>query len=545
MAKRPLYDLLPRNSEIHNFTSVHLTDRQKRIIGLGLKFRPTQKPPDLTQFNVQIQDFCRSVRLHKKFEGEPEDSNFNPRLYVKSTWNPPREDPDLEDKLHDICKDLRQNIKQNKPHWKRNLSVTDREELSQIRNDDSVRVLDTDKNLGPALVSTDWVQNETLRQLNDKQSYSIITYEDWILRHGQIIATREKLMLTFSKFITANAAKFLRSYDHLLSPTKFYIIPKIHKNPMVGRPIAASHSYITRPLSIFVDEYVKPRLKMPTVLRDSGELIQALESVRLPPHCFLVTADVISLYPNVDTKKALLALDLLLREAGAPETPLLIQFSRLVFENNFLKTEFCGDIFHQTFGIAMGTPFAVTAANAFMYYLEKDVVTQFSNHLLLYKRFIDDIFLVWKGPKENLLEFLSCLNSKNDRIKLTYVIDESSISFLDLFLYKDANFSTLQFSTYQKPLNKYLYIPFESFHPASNKRAFIRGELMRYTRNISTFKALSETRDKFWKRLRIQGYPVGFLLPLLKKLDTVTELNGFQKNASRATVADGSLKIYI
>ena len=65
MAKRPLYDLLPRNSEIHNFISVYLTDRQKRIIGLGLKFRPTQEPADLTQFNMQIQDFCRSVRLHK------------------------------------------------------------------------------------------------------------------------------------------------------------------------------------------------------------------------------------------------------------------------------------------------------------------------------------------------------------------------------------------------------------------------------------------------------------------------------------------------
>ena len=28
MAKRPLYDLVPRNSEIHNFTSVKLTVRQ-------------------------------------------------------------------------------------------------------------------------------------------------------------------------------------------------------------------------------------------------------------------------------------------------------------------------------------------------------------------------------------------------------------------------------------------------------------------------------------------------------------------------------------
>ena len=77
----------------------------------------------------------------------------------------------------------------------------------------------------------------------------------------------------------------------------------------------------------------------------------------------------------MDTKKALIALDLLLLEAGVPETTLLIQFSKLVFQNNFLKTEFCGDIFHQTFGIAMGTPFAVTAVNAFVYYLEKDVVT--------------------------------------------------------------------------------------------------------------------------------------------------------------------------
>jgi len=89
-----------------------------------------------------------------------------------------------------------------------------------------------------------------------------------------------------------------------------------------------------------------------------------------------------------------------------------------------------------------------------------------------------------EGSKEILLEFLSCLYSKNDRIKLMYYVsDESSISLLDLFLYKDANFSTLQFSAYQEPLNKYLYIPFESFHPASNKRAFTRGELMCYTRN--------------------------------------------------------------
>ena len=70
--------------------------------------------------------------------------------------------------------------------------------------------------------------------------------------------------------------------------------------------------------------------------------------------------------------------------------------------------------------------------------------------------------------------------------------------------------------TFEKPLNKYLYII-----PASNKKAFIRlrGELMRYTRNSSTFKAFSDTREKFWKRLQSRAVTqLGFLLPLFREV---------------------------
>lgn len=114
---------------------------------------------------------------------------------------------------------------------------------------------------------------------------------------------------------------------------------------------------------------------MPNVLRDSGELIHILKSTEFPLDCFLFAADVTSLYPNVDTKKALTALDLKLplREAKVPQTPLLVQLARIIFENNFLISEFSAhDIFQQTFGIAMGTPFAVTVVNTFMYYHEKE-----------------------------------------------------------------------------------------------------------------------------------------------------------------------------
>ena len=65
LALRPLLDFAPRNLEFHNFSSLKLTAPQSKALGLGLKFRPTLKPPSVAQFLPQIQDFCRSVRLHK------------------------------------------------------------------------------------------------------------------------------------------------------------------------------------------------------------------------------------------------------------------------------------------------------------------------------------------------------------------------------------------------------------------------------------------------------------------------------------------------
>jgi hypothetical protein len=209
-------------------------------------------------------------------------------------------------------------------------------------------------------------------------------------------------------------------------------------------------------------------------------------------------------------------------------SPPLVQLARLIFENNFLKSEFSSDIYHQVFGIAMGTPFAVTAANAFMYYHERDIEL-YSRNLTPYKRFIDDIFVIWEGPRETLLEFLSAINAKDERIKITYEISDSKISVLDLLLFKDSAHKTLQYSTFQKPLNNYLYIPYESFHPASNKKAFIKGELMRYARNSSTFHSFAETRLLFWKRLRLRGYPARFLLPIFREINYSNRRKWFSK----------------
>ena len=43
------------------------------------------------------------------------------------------------------------------------------------------------------------------------------------------------------------------------------------------------------------------------------------------------------------------------------------------------------------------------------------------------------------------------------------------------------------------------------FHSYSNKKVFIKGELVRYVRNSSSFDSFYETREKFWKRLHVRG----------------------------------------
>ena len=65
-----------------------------------------------------------------------------------------------------------------------------------------------------------------------------------------------------------------------MTPPQIYVI-RVNKTPTVGRPIAASHSYITWPISIFVDELLTINLHMPSMFEDSTELIEFVEKTRV------------------------------------------------------------------------------------------------------------------------------------------------------------------------------------------------------------------------------------------------------------------------
>ena len=138
---------------------------------------------------------------------------------------------------------------------------------------------------------------------------------------------------------------------------------------------------------------------LPTILRDTTELLNSIQSLDVPPDCFLVTGDVCSLHTNISVEDAIIAIDSTCRDFKLRETLLIIEMLRLILMNNYLCCAKLDKIYKQIWGIATGTPAVVSISQIYVFWLEKPLLEKYKTFIVLYKRFIDDINLIWNGPE--------------------------------------------------------------------------------------------------------------------------------------------------
>ena len=101
----------------------------------------------------------------------------------------------------------------------------------------------------------------------------------------------------------------------------------------------------------------------------------------------------------------------------------------LVLHNMYI--EFNGDFYLQTSGTAMDTSLASNYANLFM---DKFKTKDFANYPLkpfIWKRFVDDIFMVWTHGIDQLNKFVDYINDIHPTIKYTDEYSQSEVNFLD------------------------------------------------------------------------------------------------------------------
>ena len=96
----------------------------------------------------------------------------------------------------------------------------------------------------------------------------------------------------------------------------------------------------------------------------------------------------------------------------------LIDLARFILENNFF--EFEDKIYRQKLGTAIGTKFAPSFANLFMFDLERKLLREYHLSPWVWWRFLDDIFIIWLHDEEKLKDFFSYANSFHETIKFTW-----------------------------------------------------------------------------------------------------------------------------
>ena len=514
---------------VHNLSGKLIPQGALNCLALGTKFIPVPRyNSDILP--ASIKSFRRTIRLRHIFKDD-DQTNVMPKYWIPSSWNPPFLDQrrDIEITLNLLQREIQPSTLQIIP----NINKADIVQYNKLLYDPSILVILADKNLGYAIVTKEWYLYRCLEHLNTP-SYIKVTNDYKKGIQGKtieqfLVDCLNNLVMQYHHYLDQDEVKWiLQKPKTQWTPMKFYITAKVHKQPVKGRPIVPSMTWMTFHLSQWIANQLNPLLPSTEwVLKDSYDLLASLKLINetdLPNTIKVASADVEALYPSMDITTGLQLVSQFIEDINwecAPKRDFLLKAMHFVLTKGYIS--FQNDIYQQTNGAAMGSPMIPPYANIFMYQLEKDTVHKYTNlgSLLLYKRFIDDVFIITKDS--NIEQLQSELNNLRPFIKLTWSPPAKHCNFLDLTVFIKNN--KLCTNVYQKQLNTYAYLPFHSYHTKAQKRGFIKGEAVRYAR-ICTQEAHFKTMIKlFTLRLQRRGYPLSFIQKSLGQVQHQTRHN--------------------
>lgn len=537
------------------------------MLGLGAKFIPTPSFRTDEDVTRDVLYFC--FRLVSRYSKASTDDDDDTRLDFKHRSQPSRDIVILRSQLAARCH--RSKIPIPLTNWfkkieadalasartarrlhgriRYNLAPSLRSALKALQQRKDVNTDNADKNVGYMLYSTRRYLSEIAKHLHDHDVYEPVTADT------VSVIKRIEDSAPFRNGESAplpNRVRFKMSlHDQRLA--RFYIIWKIHKDAHSppGRPIASAIGTVTANASRWLDSMLQPTLvDHRWILRDSTQLVRILDSIDVSSHrsVSLVTLDVTALYPSIDIDRGLDALRQFLPLTSIDPSlhAFILDLASWVLRNNFVSDPE-GIVFRQIRGTAMGTPFAVVYATIFMIILEEPVVTRYARDIAVYRRFIDDIFLLWTGSYDHLIDFITDLRSRDPLIQFTRVISSTSVDFMDISISLDRD-RTISYTLYSKPLNNYLFVPAHSYHRPHTLSAFIRAELLRRLEKCSHADDFIDLKHSFFHHLRARGYRTDMLIPAFDSVrwrDRPARLALTALRASRhATTASPRLPFY-
>ncbi|CAJ0960174.1 unnamed protein product [Ranitomeya imitator] len=500
---------------------------------------------------MDLQRFFRLIRLKAYFSTTPHTgvtntALVNPRLLssnslglrTKSHFRPPHSSHPVETFINfvqDSFLSLKNDVEKGNLFYPPNLTLEERHSLRNLQGDDTIIMKLADK--GGALVIMDKTMYlaEITRQLSDVSVYQILDRDPSYTIRQEIKVILHKYMLL--GILDQKTCSYLTNSN----PTTpvYYTFPKILENPP-GRPIVASTDSLLSPISKYLEKIITPLIQQSksfldrpqtqghrrtitplsgratllqrldlwgaAFLLDTSSFLQLIYDINhIPVDALLVTLDVRDLYTSIPHVEG-------------------VNSVRRLLEKTAMDVR----------GTAMGSHAAPPYANAYMIDFEESVIYKhhlFRDNVIVWKRYIDDVFCIWGGSIEPLNMFLEVLNSSWPDISFTISYNLWSMNFLDTLVIKspDGCLSTDLYSKVsagkhsagdrqQKSTDRNSLLHFQSLHPPSTKRSIAKAQYHGVHRIVSDIQTRDIRTREMTDKFQARGYP----LPLLEEARSIS-----------------------
>ena len=493
-------DLISKTTNInfHNLTNKPIPPCSHLLLGLSTKFCIENRLPKCN-LRTSFQRLTYSTRLKawllaERKKGMDMEREYIQKLHVKGNFQPPYADWLTEDRLSSYKLKVLQAYAALSRSPKYNLNKLQRRLLTELREQRALLIINTDKNLGPAILDRNtYIMAVLSEHLTNEDIYQYLDKEE---AHKLLTETQDAIKdAVWDHLENMNDAEityFERSFRKKVFRTPiFYGTPKVHKAKLPTgyypmRPVVSTSGSFNEIASRYVDYYLQMLLpNVESYLQDSFHLLDDLSKLQLSQNTDvkILTADAVSMYTNINVTHALEVFGKYFADfdhelpSNYP-TQLILTLLKIIMTNNVFRF---GDLyFLQTDGTAMGTCVAVMYASLYCAYRERTlIIPKYRHNIVYYKRFIDDIFCLWRDTSTYTWQDLQ-KDLPQGMLRWTMHPPALEQVFLDLTIQIEADTGKIVTRTYQKPLNLHLYLPASSAHPPGVLKGLVIGTLYRY-----------------------------------------------------------------
>ena len=289
----------------------------------------------------------------------------------------------------------------------------------------------------------------------------------------------------------------------------------------------------------FLDFILNPGMRqLRSYLKGTKDFLIWIEKLKeqypeLPPLFSFLTIDYDAMYPNMKDSLAMPAVKEYLdnRLIQRPSTEMVLKLLNAIKKSN--KFELGNRLFQQTTGTSIGMkqapPYACLGAGKLEE--EKIMPAEVFQELVLdntenddptdrwFRRFIDELFLIFLGNEQKAKEFVDWLNGLEEGISFTFEWSDKQINYLDVeLIVEDGKVKT---NLHIKPTNPQLYLRYESNHPPHVLKAIPYGQAIRIKTICSEPEFLEENLMKLKEKLISRGYPVTLINEQFRKVENI------------------------